>query len=374
MATESGPGDTGLATALVEALPEPAALFDRNRRLLAVSAAAAALTGRSPAELAGCSFDEWQAAVSQATLVVAGEGGGESLQTRSLPRRRFEVQVLPAPCGELYRLVDVTERERLRDALGKEREAIRRDLQVLQARLEAAEKFQAELTQNVTHDLRTPLASIKAAASGLLADDMPSDPDIYREALTLIEEEADRLQRRVSNLLSLARMEANEGALVLDWVDISDVIGRALDGMRPLWHGRTVVTDLPEELPMVRADFDQVETALRNLIENALLYSPPGTPLEISASPGLGQVLIRVRDYGPGIMPDEAEHVFEKFYRGRAARRIPGTGLGLPICRRIAEAHGGRIWVEHVPGGGAAVVLALPLAPGEDPELVHRVE
>jgi two-component system, OmpR family, sensor histidine kinase KdpD len=146
-----------------------------------------------------------------------------------------------------------------------------------------------------------------------------------------------------------------------DWVDISDVVASALESLRSIRGSRAVRLDFPEDLPLVLADYDQLQIAVRNLLENAFLYSPPDGAVDLGASVSLGQLRVRVRDYGQGLMPDEFERIFDKFYRGRSARRIPGTGLGLPICRGIAEAHGGRLWAEHVPGGGVAFVLSLPV-------------
>jgi two-component system sensor histidine kinase KdpD len=240
----------------------------------------------------------------------------------------------------------------------KERHA--RELTALHTRLDQVEAFKLELTANVTHDLRTPLAGIKASVSGLLAGDVAYDPQQLRETLSVIEEETDRLQRRVTNLLSMARMESGAADLSEDWVDLSDVTASAVEVLKGLRGEREIRFTFADELPLVQGDYIQLQVAIRNLVENALLYSPPDQPIEVQVSANLGQVRVRVRDYGAGLMPDEFERVFDKFYRGRAARRIPGTGLGLPICRSIAEAHSGRLWAEHAPGGGVAFVLSLP--------------
>jgi two-component system sensor histidine kinase KdpD len=273
----------------------------------------------------------------------------------------YRRRALPGNTGWLVELRDITQAARTETDRTREEGRRQRELDSLRSQMEIGEKFKMELTANVTHDLRTPLASIKASVSGLLAEDVVYDSAVLRETLTLIDEETDRLQRRVQNLLSMARIESGDDVLHRDWVDAADVIGSTVESLRSLSGARNIVLNLPAELPMVLADYDQILIALRNLVENALLYSPPDKPVEISASESMGQLRIRVRDRGAGLMPDEFERVFEKFYRGRSARRIPGTGLGLPICRRIAEAHGGRLWVEHVADGGVAFVLSLPV-------------
>jgi two-component system sensor histidine kinase KdpD len=248
-------------------------------------------------------------------------------------------------------------------------------MEVLRTRLEQVEKFEMELTANVTHDLKTPIASIKASVSGLLAGDVEYDPQEWREALTIIDEEADRLLRRVNNLLSMAKMEAGDALLFRDWVDVTELISSGLESLRAVRGDRPVELDLPEDLPLVWGDYDQLLNALRNLLENAFLYSTPGQPVEISARVTLGQMRLRIRDYGSGLMPDEFERVFDKFYRGRSARRIPGTGLGLPICRGIAEAHGGHLWAEHAQGGGVVFVFSIPVQPeGAEEQLAPPVE
>lgn len=367
------------ARCLLEALEDAAAWFDPQGVLLYANRALTQWVGRACAQLQGLSSAEWRALLAEGFVLpeeappLDAASWQVRLQTRSFPRRylHWEARPLATPGGEalgrLELLRDVTESVRAEEERSRLEAQRRRELEALEARLEAAEKFKLELTANVTHDLRTPIASIKASVSGLLAGDVDYDPAALRETLQVIEEEADRLQRRVQNLLSMARMEAGDVALNRDWVDVTDVVASALESLRSIRGSREVRLQFGDELPLVLADYDQLQIAVRNLLENAMLYSPPDTPVEVSAVARLGQLYIRVRDYGPGLLPDEFERVFEKFYRGRAARKIPGTGLGLPICRGIAEAHGGRLWVEHEPTGGAAFVLALPLADAPEP-------
>ncbi len=333
---------------------------------------AAGWIGGSAEALRGRSRDEWLEQLQQGFVTLAvltpaeGVAHSEKLETRGVPKRRLLREVRRLSDGtEVETLVDLSGELVIDRDLHQLRERHAREVTALHTRLDQVEAFKFELTANVTHDLRTPLASIKASVSGLLAGDVSYDPQQLRETLSIIEEETDRLQRRVSNLLSMARMESGAADLSEDWVDLGDVAASALELLKGLRGEREIRFSFDEDLPLVQGDYIQLQIAVRNLIENALLYAPPDKPLEINVSANLGQVRVRVRDYGQGLMPDEFERIFDKFYRGRSARRIPGTGLGLPICRGIAEAHGGRLWAEHAPGGGVAFVLSLPASEAE---------
>lgn len=357
---------------LVEALDCGAVLIGPDGVIRELNGEAALWLGSSRQALLGTSHDEWSRQIHELFLILQSSEPTpevtlhERLETRGVPRRRLlrEIRVVRdasgQPWGELEILRDLSHELKSEREIQQVREKHARELTALHTRLDQVEAFKMELTANVTHDLRTPLASIKASVSGLLAGDVSYDPAQLRETLSVIEEETDRLQRRVSNLLSMARMESGAADLSQDWVDLSDVVASAIESLKSLRGGRDIQFTFPEELPLVQGDYIQLQIAVRNLIENALLYAPADKPIEIHVSANLGQVRVRVRDYGQGLMPDEFERIFDKFYRGRSARRIPGTGLGLPICRGIAEAHGGRLWAEHAPGGGVAFVLSLP--------------
>lgn len=377
---------------LLQALDSAALLFDSGERIVAANAEAAALVGKTPAELLGLAvadwttlLGQWVAPLREAVPLRYAEGLAAPecrtrLETRTFPRRILEhsrralPEVSGEPAGQLETLRDITALVRWERDVQRDRERYSRDIERLEGQLEQVEKYKLELTANVTHDLRTPLASIKASVSGILAGDVSYDSQTLRETLSLVEQETDRLQRRVQNLLSMSKMEAGDSLLNRDWVDLADVVASALESLRSIQGDRHVKLEFEDDLPFVQGDYDQLLIAVRNLTENAFLYSPPESPLEVSISTSLGQVRVRVRDFGAGLMPDEFERIFDKFYRGRSARRIPGTGLGLPICRGIAEAHGGRLWAEHAPGGGVAFVLSVP-AGGEQPVLtVNELE
>jgi two-component system sensor histidine kinase KdpD len=214
---------------------------------------------------------------------------------------------------------------------------------------------------SVTHDLRTPLASIKAGVTSLLDVTTVHDATQQRELLLTILEETDRLNRLVGNILDLARIRA--GALIPRRVptDVQEVTEAVLARMRNQLDRVKVELQIPEELPEIAADPMQLDQVLTNLVENAARHSPPGGAVRIHIVREGEAVRVRVSDEGPGIPLAQREKVFEPFYRGREEPERPGSGLGLSIARAVVTAHGGRIWVEETGGGGTALVLDLPI-------------
>jgi two-component system, OmpR family, sensor histidine kinase KdpD len=231
------------------------------------------------------------------------------------------------------------------------------------------ERLRNALLSSVSHDLRTPLAAITGAASSLLDDAEAVGPDARRELTATIFEEADRLNRLVRNLLDMTRLQSGTVRVARQWHPLEEIVGSALNRLEARLQGRPVVTRIGEDLPLVPLDGVLIEQVLVNLIENALKYTPGGTPVEISAWGAEGEVTIEVADRGPGVPPGEEERVFEKFHRIETRERPGGVGLGLTVCRGIVAAHGGRIWVENRPGGGAAFRFTLPLI-GTPPSVV----
>lgn len=247
------------------------------------------------------------------------------------------------------------------------------DEQVRGARLKVeASQLRAALFSSVTHDLRTPLSSIKASATGLLAEGTHFTEAQREEMLTTVLEEADHLNQIVSNLLDLARMRA--GALVPSKQPIfmEDVIGSIFRRMRRALQEVPVRTNIQAELPPIDADPVQIGQVLTNLLENAIRFSPAGSEIQVSAARWQGVVQVRVADHGPGIPSECRERVFEEFYRRDAGPGRGGTGLGLAIARAIVIAHGGKIWAEESPGGGAAIMVELPTA--KDPAAATESE
>jgi len=222
------------------------------------------------------------------------------------------------------------------------------------------EKLRNAILAAVSHDLRTPLASIAGAASSLEASGERLDPQARRELVLTIHEEADRMVRLANNLLEMGRLQSGTVALRRDWQPIEEVFGSALHALEGPIGSRRVDVRVPKDLPLVSFDEVLIERVLFNLLENALRYAPAGSPIEIGASPRDGEILVEILDRGPGIAPGEEERIFEKFFRGEAARAGHGAGLGLAVARAIVEAHGGRIRAENRPGGGAAFRFTLP--------------
>jgi len=183
--------------------------------------------------------------------------------------------------------------------------------------------------------------------------------------LTNIYDEAERLSRLVNNLLDMAMLESGSLKLHKELQPLEEVVGAALNRLEKKLADRPITTSLPADLPMVPLDSALAEHIFINLLENSLKYTPPGSPLAITAAPKDDELEVEVSDQGSGFPPEDLERVFERFDRGAKDLAQKGYGLGLSICRAIVEAHGGRIWALNRPGGGAAVRFTLPLK-GQD--------
>ncbi len=262
----------------------------------------------------------------------------------------------PEPMHLLEALGDQT-------ALALERAKLADEARQAQVQVET-ERLRNTLLSSVSHDLRTPLAAITGAASSLVAGGERLDAATRRELSQSIQEEGERLSRLVHNLLDMTRLEAGQVALNREWQSLEEIVGAALGRLET----RRVSARLPADLPLIPLDGMLVEQLFVNLLDNALKYTPAGSPIEIVAEAGSGVVTVEVADRGPGFAPGDDQRVFEKFYRGREKAGRSGVGLGLAICRAIVEAHGGRIWAENRPGGGAVIRFTLPV-PGAPPEI-----
>ncbi|HEX4995373.1 MAG TPA: sensor histidine kinase KdpD [Methylomirabilota bacterium] len=245
-------------------------------------------------------------------------------------------------------------------ALAIERARLAEEAERAQVRAET-ERLRNSLLSSVSHDLRTPLASITGAASTLLENEARLDASTRRDLLESLHEEADRLNRLVQNLLEMTRLESGALQLHTEWHPVEEVVGAALGRFGKALARRAVTTRVPPELPLVPMDDVLIEQVLINLLDNVLKYTPAGSPIEVSAEDGGGAVLIEVADRGPGLRPGEERRIFEKFHRAEAAPSQRGAGLGLAICQGIVNAHGGHIWAENRPGGGVRVRFTLPV-------------
>jgi two-component system, OmpR family, sensor histidine kinase KdpD len=249
-------------------------------------------------------------------------------------------------------------------AVAIERIALARDIDKVRIDAET-ERLRNALLTSISHDLRTPLASILGAATSLRQYGALHDEAGKEELLATIQEEAERLNRFVGNLLDMTRLESGGINLNRAMIEIADVVGTALRRSAKMLDGHPLTLELDENLPEIRADFTLLEQILVNLLDNAAKYSTPAAPILIRGRCRGEDVLIEVIDEGIGLAPGEEERIFEKFYRANAQdRRRAGTGLGLAICRGFAEALGGSISAcNRSDRKGAILTLRLPLPP-----------
>lgn len=230
-----------------------------------------------------------------------------------------------------------------------------------------AERLRTTLLSSLSHDLRTPLGAITGAASSLLETPAVLTEAARRDLLATILEESQRMNRLIGNLLDMIRVESGSLLVQKEWQPLEEPVGVSLIRLGDSLRDRPVAVKLPPDLPLVPVDEVLLEQVFINLLENALKYTPPASPIEISALAGADAVEVTVADRGPGIPPGDESRIFEKFYRPASAAGTGGRGLGLSICQGVVTAHGGRIWAENRPDGGAAFHFTIPLA-GPPPE------
>ena len=224
-----------------------------------------------------------------------------------------------------------------------------------------AEEMRSSLLSAVSHDLRTPLASITGAASALRSQGEKLAPEVREELLDSISDEAQRMSRLVGNLLDMTRLDSGV-QLRRELCPLEEIIGAALQRMEPQLRHHRVITQLPENLPPASVDDVLMGQVIVNLIENAIKYTPAGTVIELIAEAQPQILELAVLDRGPGFTPGEEARVFDKFYRGKSDG-VRGAGLGLAICKAIVNAHGGTIEAANRAGGGAIFRIRLPLEP-----------
>ncbi|MBO0781319.1 MAG: hypothetical protein J2P37_21070, partial [Ktedonobacteraceae bacterium] len=233
--------------------------------------------------------------------------------------------------------------------------------------LQRTDTLRAALLSSVSHDLRTPLTVIKASTSSLLQKDVRWDEEAQHSFLRSIEREADRLNRLVGNLLDMSRIEDGAIKPEKEWYQITALVQDVLDRLRSLLQNRSIHLHLPTDIPPIALDYLHIDQVLTNLIENAIRYTPPASPIEVTVQHQGNEVCMSVADRGPGIPEDEMEHIFDKFYRVLSNKhRLPadspaGSGLGLAVCKGLVEAHGGHIWAEAREGGGMVFRVVLPV-------------
>ena len=311
--------------------------------------------------------------LEQAAARQAYERGPAGAGTDTLPAARAlyvplqalgqTIGVLGVTTSDPARLRHLSEQELLAAMSGQVALALHRVLlaqEAQQAEVRArTEELRGALLSSISHDLRTPLTAIATAAS-VLSQPGPLTDDRRIEFATTIYDEAMSLARLVTNLLHMTRLETAGLNLRREWVSLEDPVGGALTRLEGTLAGRPINLEIPPDLPPVRIDDVLVEHLLINLLENAAKYTPAGSPIDISARVEADRVVLDVADRGPGIPAGQEQRIFEKFVRGDG-HRDGGFGLGLAICRAIAQAHGGTIAALDRPGGGALFRVSLPL-------------
>jgi two-component system, OmpR family, sensor histidine kinase KdpD len=228
--------------------------------------------------------------------------------------------------------------------------------------LRESERLWMTMFNSLSHDLRTPLASIIGAVTGLLEEGELFDRSARNELLGTIEQEALRMNRLVGNLFDMARLQSGMLQLKKEWCDIEEIVGIALNDIRRSLVNRPVHVDIEPELPLIQADMGLIEQVVVNILDNAIKYSPVETELSLKALRKQDELHVSVRDQGEGIPQNEINAIFDQFYRGKTSQAIKGTGLGLTICKEIINAHGGRIWAESELGHGTTIAFTLPIS------------
>ena len=299
--------------------------------------------------------------------------------------------LLPGDCvlgpqGEPWQLTgvvqDITERKAAEAELRQREEALLA-LNMENARLaqqtaeieslRLADRLRSELIANVSHELRTPLGLILMACTTLQRTDLTLEASIQQQFLGAIRDETRKLQDIVENLLNLSRMQGRALELHRQVLPVEPLVRDTLDRLAPLLGQHTVACVFPPEPLVAVMDAPRIEQVLRNLLSNAAKYSPAGTTITVGMRAQGNFVVVQVLDEGIGLSADDQAHLFERFYRGRHAvvQRAAGLGLGLPICRNLIEAHGGRIWAEPRNPAGAMFAFSLPSQPLAEPTIAE---
>jgi two-component system sensor histidine kinase KdpD len=228
--------------------------------------------------------------------------------------------------------------------------------------LRRTDALHAALLSAVSHDLRTPLTTIKTAATNLLSTRATWSERDRQEMLETIVAQVDHITRLISDLLAMGRIEAGKLHPQKEPAAIAGIVQRVVERLEPQLAAHPVTVVIPDGLPLVPVDVVEIDEVLSNLLENAVKYTPPGTPIRISARQTVAAIAVQVRDAGAGIPAAHLPHIFDRYYRVHTGP-TGGTGLGLAISKGIVEAHGGHIAVESRPGQGTAFTFTLPLAP-----------
>ena len=217
--------------------------------------------------------------------------------------------------------------------------------------LEESDQMKSALLSSVSHELRSPLAAIKASVSSLLTGIVDWDSPARQELIATIDEETDYLNMLVGNLLDMSRIESGALKLQRRWNSLEEIAAGVVMKMQKALENYRVLLDFPDDVPLIPSDYVLLEQVFTNLISNSVKYSPAHSPIQISARKELDNLHVKVSNQGPPVPEEHLERIFDKFHRVTAADRVTGTGLGLSICKGIIDAHGGKIWAENTPQG-----------------------
>jgi len=227
--------------------------------------------------------------------------------------------------------------------------------------LEESDRLKSALLSSVSHELRSPLATIKASITSLRSGDVQWKSSAREDLLAAVDDETDHLNRLVGNLLDMSRIESGALKPQRQWNLIGEIVGGVIARIRRAPEQHKLEVDVPEDLPLVPVDYVQMEQVFENLISNSLKYAPPNTTIHVSARKlNETTLMVKVNNQGPPVPQEHLDRIFDKFYRVTNADRVTGTGLGLSICKGIISAHGGNIWAENLPDG-FAFNFTLPL-------------
>jgi signal transduction histidine kinase len=291
-------------------------------------------------------------------LVSVGQSLPSALETIHFMSWRLALLSLPILALPLITAVVLVRQFRIQETLTARLEAQNRQLKT-------EEQAKSDFLAHVSHDLWTPLASVQLSLSSMLDPNVTWTPAESHRSLRLALGETERLIGRVRNLLEMARLDINDSTLPKEPCVLQDIVEAILERMKPLLQQHPVEQVFPEEPLLIEGRPAQIEVVLMNLLENALKYSPAGTPLHLGAQCRREEVYFTLRDHGPGAPREVRDRIFDPFFRTQKEGSRSGVGLGLALCRKIIEKHGGLIGVMNAPEGGAIFWFTLPLLPSQ---------
>ena len=331
------------------------------------------LDGRPPTAGGRASPSRWVRLVGSGKVPGRDEGL-HVVPVRAQERRVGAIYLTPAQ-GQAARFTPVE--RRLLSAVSAQLGALVERIALQQRATEAevlrrTDELRSALLEAVSHDLRTPLASIRTSAGSLLQHDVAWTEQDRREFAESIDQEAQRLDRIVGNLLDLSRIEAGSLRPEKDWHDFAGLVDDVVGRLAPLFADHAISVIVPDDLPPLHLDVVEMDQVLTNLLENAASHTPPGREVLVTTRLDRDRLLVQVEDNGPGIPAELLRRLFQPFVRATQVPGHKGAGLGLAIARGLVEAHGGRMWAENRPGGGAGFYFTMPVtAPTVVPEKVH---